>query len=452
MRASFPEAVRRSRRLLRTDGGIVTITFVAHNLIRILSSVTLTRILAPEEFGVIGILTSIAYTVAVVSDVGFAAFVIRHSHADDPKFLDAIWTIRLLRSVLLTVVLAVLAGPISLAIGKPEMRLPIQAFSLIFVLDGLSALTTITALRSRQLVRLNLVQFTSVVVQLAVSIPLAILLRSYWAILFATLIAHLVTTILSYIAFRESSRRFRLHIGYLKELLRFARYITAASILTLLISQTDKLVLSRLLSLETFGLYIIAVSLATIPLMFADKYTEQVLYPRYCQFWQENPASLARAYYSIRRPLGLLYMAGVGGLIGTAPLVIEILYDDRYRGAALYLSILAFGSLMALSNRAGNAALVAIGRPDVTFKTNVARLAWLAVAGTLGWLEFGPLGVIAAFSSVELAATSYQWRALKAAGILSIKEELLLLGSGALGVGVGGLASWALLPFVRLLA
>ncbi|UVO51478.1 oligosaccharide flippase family protein [Sphingomonas sp. SUN019] len=433
--------------LLRRDTVVVAGTVVALNLLRVVSTIILTRLLAPEAFGVVGIIMSVIFVLLMISDLGFQAFVVRHEQGDEPVFLDAIWTVRLVRGCALTLILFVLAEPIAAALHKGQLSPLIAASSAIFVIEGLSSLSLITALRDRLLLRLSALELVVGVVQLLASIALAIVWRNAWAILIALLFGSFVKSWLSYAMFPGSRRRWRWDRRHNAQLWSFARFVTGSSIITMLLMQADKVILSLVLSLDTLGLYILAGNLALAPIAFTTAYASRVLYPLYARVWRERPGDLAAVYYAARRRGSLLYMIAAGGLIGVAPLLIAILYDHRYAGAADYLRLLAITPLLALGVAAGNEGLTASGRVQATFHASVAKLCWLVAAGPAAFWWFGPLGLVAVVGAIELPALIYSWLALYRAGLFRAGEELLLLGAGGAGIGIGLIANAALLPF-----
>ncbi len=434
--------------LLRRDTSVVLGAVLALNVLRVISSVILTRLLAPEIFGAVGVIWSIMFVLAMISDLGFQAFVVRHGEAGERRFLDAIWTIRLIRATVLTLILALLAEPIALALGKPMLAMLIAVSSAQFLIEGFSSLSLITALRDRQLLRLSMLELAVAVVQLIGSIVLALLWRNAWAIVVAMLVSGATKVWLSHAMFPGTRRRWRLDRRYAAELWAFARFVTGSSIISMLLLQTDKVVLTRLLSLDAFGLYVLAGNLAMAPMAFTSAYATRVLYPLYVRTWREQPDALRGVYYAARRRASSLYMVGAGGLIGGAPVLVAILYDDRYAGAARYLGLLAITPLLALGSAAANEALTASGYVRATFHASLVRLAWLAVAGPVGFVWLGPIGLVAAVGTVEASTLIYCWSALARIGLFNPKEELMLLGAGGIGVATGHIASTLLLPLL----
>lgn len=429
------------RALLLRDTNLVIATVVATNLLRMVSSVVLTRLLMPEAFGIVGLIGSISFILSMMSDLGFQAFVVRHRDGDQARFLDVIWTIRLIRSIVLTIVLVALARPIAAAFGNPGVATAIAVSALQFAIEGVSSLSLVTALRERQLARLSLLDVAGAVVQFGVSVALASMWRSYWSMVAAILIASLARTLLSYALFPGSVRRVGFDRGYTAELWRFARYVTGSSIITMLLVQSDKVVLARVVPLDVLGRYMLAGNLALAPMAFTAAYASRVLFPLYARTWRERPDSLRDLSYAARMRVSAAYMAGVGGLIGFAPALVSVLYDPRYAEVAVYLRLLAMTPFLALASHSANEVLTASGRVHVTMHANVAKLLWLAVAGTGALLAMGPIGLIAAVGFLELPTTLYNWVQLHRFGLLRLGREMALLAVGVVGIAVGAAAA-----------
>ena len=435
-----PDIRRVSKRLgeiaLR-DTNVVVASVVLNNLLRAVSSVILTRLLVPEVFGVAGLIASVSFTVGLASDLGFQAFVVRHRDGDKPRFLDTVWTVAVARSMLLTLLLVAFASPAASLFGKPELAPLIAVSSLTFIIEGVASLTLLTALRHRMILRLSLIELAVAILQLVLATAFAYLWRNYWAILIAILISSAFKSLLSYLLFPNSLRRIAFDTEYVRDLWKFARFVTGSSIITMVLIQCDKLVLAGIMPLDSFGLYILAGNLASAPLAFTSAYSSRVLYPRYSQLWRDGCADLRALFYARRWKPSLLYTFSAGGLIGAAPLVIAILYDPRYGGAAIYLQLLAISPLFALASNSANEALTATGRIQATFQASLVKLAWLGLAGPTGYLWGDVIGLVAAVGLMEPAVVLFKWFQLHRANLLDLGKEMILLLAGLGGIAVG---------------
>lgn len=436
------------RSKLTGDTGAVVGTVVFMNLLRIGSTMIMTRLLDAEAYGVIGIVTSVSVVFGLLSDIGIVAFVIRHERGKESCFLDEIWTLRMIRSLALTAGMASLSGPIASYLGKPELQLAIAVGGLYFVVDGASSLAFVTAVRDRLIRRLSVIDIASSVTGLGISIALAYLFHNYWAIIISGLLGQTFRGVLSYIAFDHSRRRWAFSAARMAELWSFARFITGSTIITLILGQTDKVVLSKVFPLGVFGLYILASNIATSPLGLANSYAARILYPHYAHVWRENSLQLGAEYYRQRLPMSLLYGFAVGGLIGSAPLVIHILYDQRYVQAAVFLRLLSIASLFALNNYAMNEVMIATGRSYFTLSANIARLLFLICIGPVAYHYYGVFALVAAIGTIELVAQLYGWWALQRAKLINWGYEAIIgvvSGAGILaGLALNAVGLWVM--------
>jgi O-antigen/teichoic acid export membrane protein len=241
----------------------------------------------------------------------------------------------------------------------------------------------------------------------------------------------------SYKFFQESAHRPARDPQVSREFLTFSRIVLASSTLTLLIGQSDKLILGRLFTLDEFGLYAIALTIASAPTAFCSSYVRRIVFPVYAQTWREAPEQLPRVYYDIRRAASALYAFGSGGLIGGASLLVALLYDPRYGPASLFISLLMIGSALRLPNLAAAELMTAIGEIRETLRINVVRLVWLCMAIPSGFLLFRAIGVVAAVGLSEVPAMFYCWLLVRRAGVLDMRKELVFLTLVAAGAAVG---------------
>ena len=327
-------ALGRTLGLAGTRTGVLGLTTIGNLVVRTGSSIILTRLLAPSEFGIVGLITSIFFAVALITDIGFQDFLVRHDRTEERRFRDVIWTIHATRGLLIFCAIALLSPVIAWAFGKSVIAAPLAVASLIFAINGVSSLSLMTALRHDKARELSLLDLMLQCFQTVVGVLLAIWWRNAWAIIAAMLIQSGARTVLSYRFFADSSHSPARNPIIAREFFKFSRFVMASSALTLLIGQSDKLVLGRVFTLGEFGLYAIAMSIVSAPVGFAESYVNRIIFPICSKTWREASAEIASVYYGVKRQTAALYAVACGGLIGSANLVVALLYDQRYAAAA----------------------------------------------------------------------------------------------------------------------
>jgi lipopolysaccharide exporter len=425
---------------------VLAVTTAASVVFRLASNIVLTRLLAPEAFGAVGVVTSVVAVLSLVSDMGFYAFIVRHKHGDNRMFLDCVWTIRLMRSIVLAGIMAVGAVGLASAYGQPDLAPALVFAASFFLLDGISSLGFITAARHERVSFVSLFEFALLVFQIALTLALAYWLRSYWAILLSGAIGGGVKAVLSFTLIPGSGRRLRYSRELAREVFHFSKYIIGSSTITLVLSQTDKVIFSRIFSISDFGLLLLGASLAQTLTSFSFAYVVRVTYPRLARVFHENPEGVSRELYQSRRIVALLFALAAGGVAGGADLIVRILFDDRYLSTGLYLSIFALAPAANLNALFSEQTLVACGHVRATLHFNLVRIVYLLLVGPLLYVMAGPIGLLLVFGTIDVAPMLVGWWRLRGLGILVLREEIvycvIFLAGYGLGVVADQLAIW----------
>lgn len=129
----------------------------------------------------------------------------------------------------------------------------------------------------------------------------------------ATVLAFAVAV---YVALRENARPRGFSLAPLRATWRFAAGTMAVASLSIVLGNLDKILLTRLLPLDSFGYYALAVVVAQAPLGLITP-VAQAFYPRFIQLHTSNDARLATLYHTASQ--------GVSILIGTATAFLVLL-------------------------------------------------------------------------------------------------------------------------------
>jgi O-antigen/teichoic acid export membrane protein len=213
---------------------------------------------------------------------------------------------------------------------------------------------------------------------------------------------------------------------------RFAAGMLTVSALTLLLTQTDKVLLSKLLDLEDFGYYAIASAIAAFLYKFVQPVATAV-YPRFIELQTRNQEQAVATAYHRSSQL-------VSGILGTPAMVLMIFPDtilllwtgdtELTRAASPLLRLLAAGTLLNGLMWLPYHLQIAYGWTSLTVKVNTAAV--LVLVPALLWIvpRYGALGagyVWLTLNSAYLLGT-VQWmhrRLLKAEKWRWYFEDLL---------------------------
>ncbi len=424
------------RAIVRSETTALVGLKVAASALRLASSLILTRLLAPEAFGAIGVIMSIRFVLTMVSDVGFRAFLIRHQR-DDDDFINFLWSVQLVRNIVLTAVMAAGAQLFASAYGNPQLTLAVAATGLVYLFEGVAPMSYFLAERRQEVRRVSVLEFAQILVSISATIIAAIILRSYWAMVVGVFADAAMRLFASLYILPTPKRRFHLERETARELWAFAKIVTPSSIVSIFLTQTDKFFMAQVLPLDRFGAFMLATTLTAAVAEVVNLYTNRVFFPLLSETSRRDRSALKADYYTSRYRLFLFFAVGIGGLIGGGEVLIAILFDERYLPAATYLSALCLAPMTRLFAYPAEQCLVVLGFIKATLVGNVLRLGWIVVLGPLGYAACGPIGVVIAISTMEIATLPLYWRRLAADGLLDLRLEGALAGAGLLGFAIG---------------
>ena len=133
----------------------------ASQALRFGSNLILTRILFPEAFGLMTLVTVFIIGLAHFSDVGIAPSIMQNKRGDDPDFLDTAWTIQVIRGAVLWLCTFALAWPAAHFYGEPMLIELLPVAGLALLVSGFNPTRMDTAHRHLMLGRVTIIDLVS---------------------------------------------------------------------------------------------------------------------------------------------------------------------------------------------------------------------------------------------------------------------------------------------------
>ena len=409
---------------LKGDLFATTFSFGAQAVIKFGSSMILTRILRPADYGVLTVLMSIIFVVEMLADLGVGIFIVRDPKGDDPRYLNTAWTMRLGRAVLNTCVLLIF-GPL---IAKyfyhaPQLALPLRVISFWFVLAALESMAFPLAVRRKRSRIIVYSELVTTLIATSFTIVYCRYSRDYWGMIFGTLLSRVLMATISYFYYPENRPRLQWDRAAATEVLKFTRYTMPSSMLTLGLSQFDKVVFLRLFDLNLLGVYGLAGNIAGSVDSLISKISQMVLYPRVAHNFREDPANFTRKYYSENLKLFASVLLLPAALGGSAHFVITLLYPPRYATAGLVLEAFMLRSALLAFAQPAEDLLIAVGEYQVILIGNVYRAVSLLAGSLVGYFLFGFLGFVYGVALSGLPPLLYYWWLQHSKGFMILRYE-----------------------------
>ena len=376
---------------------------VSTALLRLASNIIIARLLFPEAFGLMGLVSVFITGIELFSDTGIGPSIIRSKRGDDPVFLRTAWTVQVIRGVLLYLVCLILASPYAAIYEEPELARMLSWAGLVSVLNGIRSPEWYVADRKFMQGRKVLIDLASHFVGISVMIGWALFDRSVDALLAGSLSTALTHTVASNLMFSSRSMKLHLDRSALIELIGFGRWIFISTAATFLALQGDRLALGYLVALGPLGVFFVASRIVDLATTMLHSIVESVIFPA----WMESARRDEEHHVSrMQRSRSIVLTVGLSSLVlivGLAPTLFRLLYDSRYGTAAIYAQAMCVPAwFLLLKNSAAKAVLVH-GNSRAQAISNIVQLTVKLPASLLGhyWLGlhgfilFGSLGIVA---------------------------------------------------------
>jgi len=416
------------------------VTFFFGGLLRLGSNIILARLLFPEAFAIAGIVVTVFFILELSSDLGFHAYVIRHDHGDDKTLLDTLWTIRFLRGFVLAAIMMSSSWLLGDFFGSEKLQPVFFVSAFVFVINGVEPFSFFVSERNNNVAKVLYLQFVALLISTIFIISISYFWRSYWPLIIGLFLGKIILMVFGYVFFENSARAFRMDMVEAKDFWKFSKIIIPTSLITIVLMQGEKTIVVRVLDLSEAGVYFVAVAFSAAAYEVVTSYPRRVLYPVFAKIVREKISELQSSFYKRKTVITLLFSFGCGLGIGGANLFFDLVYDERYANAGTYLSILLFNPLLATVSYPAEICLVALGQIRRVLIANILRLIWILVAVYLGYTYYGVIGLIAAFSLMEIFPIIYYWRHLSRADVLMLHKELYPLIMACFGFMI----SWSI--------
>lgn len=407
-------------------------------LTRLVSNLILTRLLLTEYFGLMALVNVFLLGLRLFSDIGIGPALIQNKR-EDPTFVNTVWTMQVVRGITLCLIALALAAPYAAFYGQPILAALIPVGALTAVISGFNSTSIFTEVRNLHLKRPAILKFAAQVAGAVVMVAWAWLTRSIWSLVMAGIVSSIVTLVLSHVWLPGIHNRFRFDREAARSLFSFGFWIFLGTVAIFGANQLDRLVLGKITTMATLGVYSIALMLAVAPTEALSSIGGRVLFPLYTRA-HHSSEDLAKVFRTGRWPLVVVGGWAAAGFIGGGPTIVRLLYDSRYWEAGWMLQILSAGLWFGVVlGRPNSLIVLAVGRSDWTAAQAFAKVLGIVAFVPLGYWLWGFPGAVAGLGASELVRYSVSLFGAVTMGFDSRREDLLL----TLRLGTAALVSWS---------
>jgi len=424
-------------RALRAGGWLLAVQVVTA-FVGLIQKIVLARLIAPEDFGLMGLALLTTCAAEVLSSPDLASALIQKK-GDVRDYLNSLWTCQLIRAVLIFVVLILGAPAIALFFRCPFSTHVIRLVALGILLRGLQNPGFVLFRKDIQFRPRFIVATSASLFGTVVSIIYALVWRNVWALVAGTLVSAAVSCLLSY-ALHPYRPTFDFSRDRIMEMFRFGGWVWASGILVFFVTQGDDLFVSRVLGTTMLAYYQMAYWLANLPATQFSRVLSQITFPVYSSL-QDSAETLRSAFLkTFQATLMVAVPFAFVCLVLAEPLTVTLL-GDKWKPIIPALKVLSVAGLARSASSTMGPVFLALGKPRVTTLGQILRLTVLGVSIVYLTVRLGIQGTSISVLLCGITSFSFFLTVL----VITLRLPILRCLKAMLPPVTGGLALMVLL-------
>jgi O-antigen/teichoic acid export membrane protein len=424
---------------------------IAIQLLRLATVALLARFLTPADYGAAAIAIALATFAPTVADMGIGSALVQTEAAPRIVRSTAFWT-SIGFGVGLFVLMAAIANPIGMLFGEPQVAEMVAAGGLTFAIYSVGSTSQGMFMREMRFRTIQLRNWLGLLAGSVVAIIAAASGAGAWALVLQQLV--FMTTFVAALWWRPGWRpTLDFSRSVFRELCAFAMRIAGGRWARLIELLVLTLLIGKLASISELGAWTFGMSMVVLPLSLIAVPIAEVLFSAFSRL-RDEPARTAALWLDSTAYLAAALLPLLLGLIIVSPDLIPVVFGARWEVSVGVVQILCIWVLLRCLQSPGSVYMDAVGRPEVTFWTQLASLCLTPVAVVIG-VHWGIEGVAACYvagqliavevpmfiivlSHMRLSPKTLAGRLSRIAAASLVMAAACLLGRSALGaVGVG---------------
>jgi PST family polysaccharide transporter/lipopolysaccharide exporter len=355
----------------------VTATKLSLRLSQILMLIVLARLLAPRDFGLVGIALLTLAATKQFTKIGLNEALIQRKDDDVDGYLNTMWCLEIGRGALIFGVLFLAAPLIAGVFGEPRATDLIRVLGLGPLFYGLRNPGVVYFRKDLSFHKDFVFQASGGLTQLTVGIGYALYSPTAWALVFASLSPRVAKFFLSF-ALHDYRPWPEFRLDHARELIDYGKWITGAAITSWIHHQGDDAFVGWFLSATALGFYQYAYRLADMPASEVSGIISQISFPAYSKL-QGDVDELRGALVQTTRLTSFAAFPIGFGIALIAPSFVPVVLGPEWTPMIRTMQLLSmYGLLHAITRNFGEV-WKALGRPDYVTKLSVLRVVLMAV-------------------------------------------------------------------------
>lgn len=280
-------------------------------LLNLLITFILARLVSPNEFGTIAMVTVFTGFAIRFVDFGFSAALIQKKKVYQQD-INTVFFFNIISGIILTAIFFFLSPLIAKFYDERILNILTKVLSLIFIITAISGVNKALIAKNLDFKLSALVSLSSLILSSCLAIFLAYMGYGVWSILIKILSQELFTSILYYLFYPVKQKPI-FHKGSFNSMFGMSRNVAGESIINYWSRNADNLLIGKMLNSSALGVYSKAYAVMLLPLTNFSRVIAKVMFPSFSLI-QDDIYQIKRIYLNATKTIAFLTFPMMGGL------------------------------------------------------------------------------------------------------------------------------------------
>ncbi len=357
-------------------------------------------IFGPVEFGIFGVGVLVLGILELLTETGINIFLIQETGPLE-EYLDTAWMISIIRGIIISLTLVIIAYPISIFFKITSNWTFILAFSLLPLMRGFIN-PAIANLQKKLLFRQDsLYRFTVSTVEDVSIVLIAFLTHSVFSFVAGMLIGSIIEVILTFVLIKEKPK-FNFSKVHFKNIVNRGKWVTLAQIFDYLFEHTDDVAVGKLLNVFSLGIYQNSYTLASMSENAIAQQLGKITFPIYVNIQNDKERTRKAFWKTFWIVFAVVVPFGLALFIFSDPAV-RIILGNKWLPAIPVLRVLALFSVTRAMTNLFYPVFLAFKKQNYVTITTLVSWAILGIIVVPMTLNYGITGASLAALTGSLA-------------------------------------------------
>ena len=355
-------------------------------------SIILARLLAPDLFGQLAILTVFTELSLTLVDGGLSTALVQSRTADDNDY-STVFYITLSLSAVMVTVLYFLAPVIAAYYNSPLLVMPLRFYSLSLFFSAFNSMQVARMQREMRFREMMFCNLAATVIAGTLGISLAFAGFGLWALVgyfFAQIAVSCAAMALTLRWFPHS----RFSVDSAKRLYGFGIKMLAASIITTLYNNIRPLIIGKRFSTTSLGYYERGQRFSSTVSMNLDSAVQSVMFPVLARA-QDDTEQLRLMLRRTQTMGAFIIFPVMVGMAAVAEPMVRVLLTDKWLPCVVFIQILCLAEAQVPLTSANLVIMKAMGRSDILMRLEVLRRSLMLIVLFISVFAFDSVVAIA---------------------------------------------------------